>query len=101
MAEELNEAQLTARKVALLSTVNSAGWPLIRQLADARVKQATDEALDEEDSSKRDAKVLKASALRKGFAQLFVDIEAFTKLDLTAQGSDVFDSLEFEVAAEK
>jgi hypothetical protein len=67
----------TAIKAALIQMTATQGWGYVKQLANNLVQVATVEALEEEDSSKRDAKVLKASALRKGFMDWFISIEQY------------------------
>jgi hypothetical protein len=60
-----------AVKAALLGTMNTPGWRLIKLTASKMVQRAVEEALEGETPEKRETAILKASALKKGFADLF------------------------------
>jgi hypothetical protein len=90
------QSRLMAIKAAMVQTTNTQGWNYIKQLADNIVKKTTDEALDEEDSTKRDAKVLKASALKKGFTELFNAIDSTKALDLQIEDESGLGTLDTE-----
>jgi hypothetical protein len=101
MAQDRETARVTAIKAELVSTTNTQGWQFIKQLAGNIVTRNINEALEEEDSAKRDTKVLKASALRKGFADLFNAIESVKEFSEQSEEADDFASLDFETAAKQ
>jgi hypothetical protein len=91
-------ARVMAIKAALVVTTNTQGWAYIKTIADNIVQKTIDEALEEEDSAKRDGKTLKAAALRKGFAELFSAVNSTMQF---AEQSDETDGLgELETAVE-
>ena len=100
MTQNNDTARIMAVKSALVQTVNTAGWAYIRQIADAIVKKTIDEALDEEDHDKRDGKTLKASALRRGFSELWVAVDAAKSLELQTEDDNTLGELETETAVE-
>ena len=81
MIDATEQARLMSVKAALIGTTNTPGFVYLRQLADNIVTKTIGEALDEEDPIKRDAKTLKAAALRKGFAELFAAVDATKALN--------------------
>jgi hypothetical protein len=82
-------------KNALIITTNTPGWGLIKELADEVVKQATQEALDEENPQTGESKRLKAKALQKGFLDLFAVIEQIKQFDPQLPENDSFGQIEF------
>jgi hypothetical protein len=89
--EELS--YVMAQKAALVGTVNSSGWPLVKQIADKIAKRAIQEALDAEDGT-GESKRLKAKALQKGFDDLFAHIEAVKNFDPHPQDDSGLGELE-------
>lgn len=87
-------ARIMAIKAAMVVTTNTQGWTYIRQMADNIVKKTIDEALDEENPVTRDSKTLKASALRKGFAELFAAVDATKQFEEQSDDSDGLGELE-------
>jgi len=94
-------SRLMAVKNAMVQTTNTPGWNYIKQLADNIVKKTVDEALDEEDSNKGESKRLKASALKKGFAELFAAIEATKAFALQTDDDSGLGALDFETEAQQ
>lgn len=86
--------RLVALRAALVGTTNTPGWGYIKGIAKNIVEKTTSQALDEEDKEKRDAKVLKASALKKGFAELFSVVEITKGFDPEAPDDGGFGELE-------
>jgi hypothetical protein len=101
MAQTADTARVMAIKAAMIATTGTPGWLYIKQLADNIVTKTVNEALDEEDPAKGESKRLKASALRKGFAELFAAIEATKNLAEPSEADNDFGNLELEMAAEK
>ena len=94
-------ARVMAIKAALTITTTTQGWAHVKQMADNIVKKTTDEALDEEDREKGETKRLKASALKKGFAELFNAIETTKGFQDSSADDNDFGSLDFELALQK
>lgn len=91
------EDQILAIKAALMNTTHTHGWAYVKQFANNLVQNTTQEALDEEDPTKRNDKVLKASALQKGFKELFQLLEEFKRYNpQTNQDDDGMGDLQFE-----
>lgn len=67
--------RVTTIKMALVQMTSMTGWGYFRQLADNVVKISIQEALDEEDADKGQAKRMKAKAMQKGFHDLFNAVE--------------------------
>jgi hypothetical protein len=88
-------ARQMAVKSALVSTTNTTGWPLVKEIADRVVNKAIQEALDEEDSDRGESKRLKASALKKGFADLFNYIDSVKQYDPQAANDGGLQQLEY------
>jgi hypothetical protein len=72
-----NQSQQTAIKAAIIQMTATQGWGNVKQLANGLVQRATVDALEEEDRDKGESKRLKAQALRKGFSDWFIAIEAY------------------------
>ena len=87
-------ARMTALKAALVQTTTTPGFDYIRQLAEKIVFKATNAALDEEDAAKRNDKVLKASALRRGFAELFNTIDQMKQFNPQEDFSEEFNGFD-------
>jgi hypothetical protein len=68
-------------RAALLQTTSTTGWGIVKSFANSLVQNTVVEALDEEDPIKGEAKRLKASALRRGFKDLFTAIETAKNID--------------------
>ena len=100
MTQDLETARIIGIKAALINTTSTPGWGIIKKMASNLVRNAANEALDEEDGSKRDAKVLKASALKKGLTELFNTIESTKEINTTTQDEAGFGELEIEYADE-
>jgi len=83
-------------KAALVSTTNTQGWQYVKQLADRVVKNAVQEALDEEQPSVGESKRLKAKALQKGFAELFQQIETVKQYNPSIADDSGLGGLEFD-----
>ncbi|MFZ1973846.1 MAG: hypothetical protein WAU89_13430 [Candidatus Acidiferrales bacterium] len=94
MPNQTEVARIMAIKAAMVVTTGTQGWSYIKQLADNIVKKTIDEALDEEDPIKRDSKTLKASALRKGFAELFAAVDATKAFEDQSTDEDGLGALE-------
>lgn len=77
-----NNQRIAALKAALLQTTATVGWGYIKSLANSVVQKTVQEALDEEDPIRGEAKRLKASAIQKGFKELFTAIETTKGIDL-------------------
>ena len=73
---------------AIVITVNTPGWSHIKQLALRIISLSINQALEEEDQNKRDAKTLKASALKKGFEDLFSTLEQIKAYDPNVVNED-------------
>ena len=71
------ESKQAAIKAALIQMTATQGWGYVQQLANGLVQRSVVDALEEEDPTKGEAKRLKAAALRKGFADWFIAIEAY------------------------
>jgi hypothetical protein len=91
-----NIAQLTAAKARLVQTTNTLGWGDVQQIANNLVAQAMQEAMDEEDRDKGEAKRLKAKGMQSGFESLFVTIEKLKQFEETSRGESDFGELEQE-----
>jgi hypothetical protein len=74
-------SRLIAIRGALVTMTNTPGWAYVKQLANSVVQKAVQDALDAEDSIKGEAKRLKASALQKGFTDLFKAVEITKAFD--------------------
>lgn len=95
MAMDNNEtARLLAIKAALTSTTATLGWTYIKQMAENMVAKSVEEALAEEDRDKRDSKILKAAALKRGFADLWNAVESAKAIDPQADFGSGFEQLE-------
>ncbi len=81
-------SRITAIKAALIATTNTPGWSFVKQMANNIVQNTVQEALDEEDPVKGEAKRLKASALQRGFADLFKALEVTKAFDETQVEDD-------------
>jgi hypothetical protein len=75
-------ARITAVKSALIHTTGTQGWLYIKKMANNVVQKTVQEALDEEDRDKGEAKRLKAASLQKGFAELFSAVEVTKGFDI-------------------
>lgn len=83
-------------KAALLTTTSTPGWSYIKQIANNVLKNALQAALDEEDSAKGETKRLKASALQRGFTDLFNTIETASRFDIPDDADNGLGELETE-----
>jgi len=88
------DAKQMAIKAALVQMTAMQGWSYVKQLANNLVQREVVNALEEEDATKRDGKVLKASALRKGFADWFSAIESCKSFN--PEPNDELSALELE-----
>lgn len=86
-------SRIMAIKAAMVITTNSQGWTYIKQMADNVVKKAIQEALDAEDGM-GEMKRLKASALQKGFAELFAAVDATKAFEDHSTDEDGLGALE-------
>lgn len=77
-----NNQRIAAVRAALLQTTATVGWGYIKDMAKNLELRTMEEALDEEDPTLGESKRLKASALRKGFRELFDAIETTKGIDL-------------------
>ena len=77
-------SRLLAIKAALIAMTNSPGWTYFKQMSNNVVQKTVQEALDEEDSEKGEAKRLKAKAMQKGLAELFNAVEITKGFDAEA-----------------
>ena len=62
-------------KAGLVLMTSTPGWTFYKQMAKNLIERTTNDAFDENDATKRDSKVLKASALRTGLNELFNAVE--------------------------
>lgn len=88
MIDATEQARLMAVKSALVGTTNTPGFQYIKQLAENIVTKTMNEAFEEDDREKRDSKVLKAAALKKGFAELFSAVDATKALNFEPETDD-------------
>lgn len=93
-------ARLMAIKHELQKTTNTAGFSYIRQIADNIVAVAVNEALEEEDKQKREDKVLKASALKKGFRDLWNAVENAKAIDPDTDFGTGFEEIDSNAKAD-
>lgn len=100
MANEKDLAYVMAQKAALVQTVNTPGWPLVKQIADKLVVQAIQEALDAEDAT-GESKRLKAKALQKGFDELFSKIHQAKEFNPEIEDDSGLGALEDEFVEQK
>lgn len=97
MATDNNETtRLLAIKAALTSTTATLGFVYIKQMADNLVSKSVEEALEEEDREKRDGKIVRAAALRRGFADLWSAVESAKAIDPQADFGSGFEQLEHD-----
>ena len=68
-------AKQTAVRALIQSTVRTPGWQIIRNAADALVREEMNAAIDEDDREKAEQKRLLAKAMRKGFSKLWSVVE--------------------------
>lgn len=83
-------------KSGLVQMTATAGWAYFKQMAQNLIERTTGEALDEEDASKRDGKVLKASALRRGLNDLFAAVEFTKQVDPNQDANNDFSNFQIE-----
>lgn len=76
---ELN--RMSAVKVAVMATTRTPGWQYVKQIANNIVTKVIQDALDEPDRELGESKRLKASALQRGFADLFNGLEQTMNFD--------------------
>jgi hypothetical protein len=91
-----NIAQLMAAKARLVQTTNTLGWGDVQQIANNLVAQAMQEAMDEEDRDRGEAKRLKAKGMQNGFESLFVTIEKLKQFEETSKDESGLGELEKE-----
>ena len=89
-----------AQQAAIVNTMSTAGWPLVKQVADKIVNKAVQEALDAEDAT-GEPKRLKAAALRKGFNELFSALESIRDFKIDPGDSDGLGALEMQDAVQQ
>lgn len=78
----MDNNRIAAVRAALLQTTATVGWGYVKSLANSVVQQTVQAALDEENPVLGEAKRLKASAIQKGFKELFTAIETTKGIDL-------------------
>lgn len=89
-------SRITAVRGAVVGTTNTPGWTYIKQFAEKITAQAVQEALDEDDATKRDGKVIKAAAMQKAYSRLFNAVEQVVAFDSTVYANDDNGLGEFE-----
>lgn len=77
-----NNQRIAGIQAALLQTTATVGWGIVKSFANSVVQKTVQAALDEEDPTLGEAKRLKASAIQKGFKELFAAIETTKGIDL-------------------
>ena len=82
-------------KAALAQTVNTQGWPIVKQIADNAIALASKAAIDEEDPEKGEILRYKAQALKNGFRDIFKAIEEAQQFG-TEEEPSWFERLAFE-----
>lgn len=87
-------ARLLAVKAALVSTTATLGFVYVKQMAENLVQRSVEEALEEDDREKRDSKILRAAALKRGFADLWNAVESAKAIDPQADFGSAFEQLE-------
>lgn len=92
----MSEAQkLLAAKAGFLSMTRTQGYAQAKQLSVNIVEKAKNDILDGKDSAEREARALKAIAMRDGFNDFFAVIEAATQFG-TEEEAGWFSQLSFE-----
>ncbi len=95
-ANEQEVSRLMAIKGAILATKSTQGWQFIQQIAQNIEKAAIQEALDEDDPVKGEAKRVLAKATRKAFGNLWQAVDATVLIDPQADFGTGLGELERE-----
>jgi hypothetical protein len=88
--------RISAIRIALAPIVGTPGWFYVKKIADNVVDAAKDSILDAETPEEREELALKATALKKGFAELFKGIESLTSFEEREEDDDWYANLNFE-----